>query len=159
MYFSSIFPYVVLFCFLVRGLMLNGALEGITYMFYPKVCANNVLMRIQKKLWIFDWRTCWSFHTRKAGNLGRHSGVAAGGNPGVLCFRPWLRVCYCLLIIQSQEQQLPPRCLHCLWNKLPHISAGYSRRVFCARLPCQGESHRMFSHVCFHHYVIQVTSI
>lgn len=37
MYFSSIFPYVVLFCFLVRGLLLDGALEGITYMFYPKV--------------------------------------------------------------------------------------------------------------------------
>ncbi|XP_039644805.1 sodium-dependent neutral amino acid transporter B(0)AT2-like isoform X2 [Perca fluviatilis] len=37
MYFSSIFPYVVLFCFLVRGLLLNGALEGITYMFYPKL--------------------------------------------------------------------------------------------------------------------------
>lgn len=37
MYFSSIFPYVVLFCFLVRGLMLDGALEGVTYMFYPKL--------------------------------------------------------------------------------------------------------------------------
>ncbi|XP_061613277.1 sodium-dependent neutral amino acid transporter B(0)AT2-like [Phyllopteryx taeniolatus] len=37
MYFSSIFPYVVLFCFLVRGLLLDGALEGITYMFYPKM--------------------------------------------------------------------------------------------------------------------------
>ncbi|XP_067432990.1 sodium-dependent neutral amino acid transporter B(0)AT2-like [Thunnus thynnus] len=37
MYFSSIFPYVVLFCFLVRGLMLDGALDGITYMFYPKL--------------------------------------------------------------------------------------------------------------------------
>ncbi|XP_077358759.1 sodium-dependent neutral amino acid transporter B(0)AT2-like [Festucalex cinctus] len=37
MYFSSIFPYVVLFCFLVRGLLLEGALEGITYMFYPKL--------------------------------------------------------------------------------------------------------------------------
>uniref|UniRef100_A0A3Q3VMN0 Transporter n=1 Tax=Mola mola TaxID=94237 RepID=A0A3Q3VMN0_MOLML len=37
MYFSSIFPYVVLFCFLVRGLLLDGALEGITYMFYPKL--------------------------------------------------------------------------------------------------------------------------
>lgn len=37
MYFSSIFPYVVLFCFLVRGLLLDGAFEGITYMFYPKV--------------------------------------------------------------------------------------------------------------------------
>ncbi|XP_041672145.1 sodium-dependent neutral amino acid transporter B(0)AT2-like [Cheilinus undulatus] len=37
MYFSSIFPYVVLFCFLVRGLLLDGALDGITYMFYPKL--------------------------------------------------------------------------------------------------------------------------
>ncbi|XP_034563367.1 sodium-dependent neutral amino acid transporter B(0)AT2-like [Notolabrus celidotus] len=37
MYFSSIFPYVVLFCFLVRGLLLDGALEGITYMFYPRL--------------------------------------------------------------------------------------------------------------------------
>ncbi|MEQ2210571.1 hypothetical protein XENOCAPTIV_015757 [Xenoophorus captivus] len=37
MYFSSIFPYVVLVCFLVRGLMLDGASEGIAYMFYPKV--------------------------------------------------------------------------------------------------------------------------
>ncbi|KAM9424673.1 sodium-dependent neutral amino acid transporter B(0)AT2-like [Pholidichthys leucotaenia] len=37
MYFSSIFPYVVLICFLVRGLMLDGALEGIRFMFYPKL--------------------------------------------------------------------------------------------------------------------------
>ncbi|KAJ0060094.1 hypothetical protein NL108_003928, partial [Boleophthalmus pectinirostris] len=37
MYFSSIFPYVVLFCFLVRGLMLDGAMEGIAHMFYPKI--------------------------------------------------------------------------------------------------------------------------
>nr|XP_020461916.1 sodium-dependent neutral amino acid transporter B(0)AT2-like isoform X2 [Monopterus albus]XP_020461917.1 sodium-dependent neutral amino acid transporter B(0)AT2-like isoform X2 [Monopterus albus]XP_020461918.1 sodium-dependent neutral amino acid transporter B(0)AT2-like isoform X2 [Monopterus albus] len=37
MYFSSIFPYVVLFCFLIRGLLLDGAYEGITYMFYPKL--------------------------------------------------------------------------------------------------------------------------
>ncbi|CAL8305100.1 unnamed protein product [Lota lota] len=37
MYFSSIFPYVVLFCFLVRGLLLDGAREGIVHMFYPKL--------------------------------------------------------------------------------------------------------------------------
>lgn len=37
MYFSSIFPYVVLFCFLIRGLVLDGAMEGIAYMFYPKL--------------------------------------------------------------------------------------------------------------------------
>lgn len=44
MYFSSIFPYVVLFCFLVRGLLLEGASEGIAYMFYPKVHANTILL-------------------------------------------------------------------------------------------------------------------
>ncbi|TKS91804.1 Sodium-dependent neutral amino acid transporter SLC6A17 [Collichthys lucidus] len=37
MYFSSVFPYVVLFIFLIRGLMLDGAMDGITYMFYPKL--------------------------------------------------------------------------------------------------------------------------
>uniref|UniRef100_A0AAX7V0Z5 Transporter n=1 Tax=Astatotilapia calliptera TaxID=8154 RepID=A0AAX7V0Z5_ASTCA len=37
MYFSSIFPYVVLFCFLIRGLLLDGAFEGIGFMFYPKL--------------------------------------------------------------------------------------------------------------------------
>ncbi|XP_054609510.1 sodium-dependent neutral amino acid transporter B(0)AT2-like isoform X1 [Dunckerocampus dactyliophorus] len=37
MYFSSIFPYVVLFCFLVQGFLLDGALEGVTHMFYPKL--------------------------------------------------------------------------------------------------------------------------
>lgn len=37
MYFSSVFPYAVLFIFLIRGLMLDGAMEGIAYMFYPKV--------------------------------------------------------------------------------------------------------------------------
>ncbi|KAG8007085.1 Sodium-dependent neutral amino acid transporter SLC6A17 [Nibea albiflora] len=31
------FPYVVLFIFLIRGLMLDGAMDGITYMFYPKL--------------------------------------------------------------------------------------------------------------------------
>lgn len=40
MYFSSVFPYVVLFIFLIRGLMLDGALEGVTYMFYPKVSSD-----------------------------------------------------------------------------------------------------------------------
>lgn len=37
MYFSSVFPYVVLFIFLIRGLLLEGAMDGITYMFYPKL--------------------------------------------------------------------------------------------------------------------------
>ncbi|XP_049600037.1 sodium-dependent neutral amino acid transporter B(0)AT2 isoform X1 [Syngnathus scovelli] len=37
MYFSSVFPYVVLFIFLIRGVTLDGAIEGITYMFYPRL--------------------------------------------------------------------------------------------------------------------------
>ncbi|XP_037544447.1 sodium-dependent neutral amino acid transporter SLC6A17 [Nematolebias whitei] len=37
MYFSSVFPYVVLFIFLIRGLLLDGAIDGIAYMFYPKL--------------------------------------------------------------------------------------------------------------------------
>lgn len=46
MYFSSIFPYVVLFIFLIRGLMLDGAMDGITYMFYPKVSTDSILCLI-----------------------------------------------------------------------------------------------------------------
>ncbi|XP_072915733.1 sodium-dependent neutral amino acid transporter B(0)AT2 [Hemitrygon akajei] len=37
MYFSSLFPYVVLICFLVRGLLLKGSFDGIRYMFTPKL--------------------------------------------------------------------------------------------------------------------------
>lgn len=47
MYFSSIFPYVVLICFLVRGLLLEGAMDGITYMFYPKVGAHIVCIDVE----------------------------------------------------------------------------------------------------------------
>ncbi|KAM3609479.1 uncharacterized protein V6R79_015560 [Siganus canaliculatus] len=37
MYFSSLFPYVVLICFLVRALLLNGSMDGIRHMFTPKL--------------------------------------------------------------------------------------------------------------------------
>ncbi|KAK1784681.1 hypothetical protein P4O66_003275 [Electrophorus voltai] len=37
MYFSSLFPYVVLICFLVRGLLLQGSVDGIIHMITPKV--------------------------------------------------------------------------------------------------------------------------
>ncbi|XP_035584956.1 sodium-dependent neutral amino acid transporter B(0)AT2 isoform X3 [Zalophus californianus] len=36
MYFSSLFPYVVLICFLIRALLLNGSVDGIRHMFTPK---------------------------------------------------------------------------------------------------------------------------
>lgn len=38
MYFSSLFPYVVLICFLIRALLLNGSIDGIRHMFTPEVC-------------------------------------------------------------------------------------------------------------------------
>ncbi|XP_024279869.1 sodium-dependent neutral amino acid transporter B(0)AT2 [Oncorhynchus tshawytscha] len=37
MYFSSLFPYVVLICFLVRVLLLKGSVDGIRHMFTPKL--------------------------------------------------------------------------------------------------------------------------
>ncbi len=36
-YFTALFPYVVLTIFLVRGLTLPGASAGLVHMFYPKV--------------------------------------------------------------------------------------------------------------------------
>uniref|UniRef100_A0A8W4FKJ5 Solute carrier family 6 member 15 n=1 Tax=Sus scrofa TaxID=9823 RepID=A0A8W4FKJ5_PIG len=37
MYFSSLFPYVVLLCFLIRALLLNGSVDGIRHMFTPEL--------------------------------------------------------------------------------------------------------------------------
>ncbi|XP_078497437.1 sodium-dependent neutral amino acid transporter SLC6A17 isoform X1 [Lissotriton helveticus] len=37
MYFSSLFPYVVLICFLVRSLLLKGAVDGIMHMLTPQL--------------------------------------------------------------------------------------------------------------------------
>ncbi|XP_072338024.1 sodium-dependent neutral amino acid transporter SLC6A17-like [Scyliorhinus torazame] len=37
MYFSSLFPYVVLICFLIRSLLLRGSIDGILHMFTPKL--------------------------------------------------------------------------------------------------------------------------
>uniref|UniRef100_A0A7P0TBL2 Transporter n=1 Tax=Homo sapiens TaxID=9606 RepID=A0A7P0TBL2_HUMAN len=36
-YFSSLFPYVVLICFLIRAFLLNGSIDGIRHMFTPKL--------------------------------------------------------------------------------------------------------------------------
>lgn len=65
MYFSSLFPYLVLFCFLVRGMFLKGAVDGIAHMFTPKVrllCAHtflntHVIVRISRWLKIYFLET------------------------------------------------------------------------------------------------------
>ncbi|XP_028739351.1 sodium-dependent neutral amino acid transporter B(0)AT2 [Peromyscus leucopus] len=46
MYFSSLFPYVVLVCFLIRSLLLNGSIDGIRHMFTPKL-----EMMLEPKVW------------------------------------------------------------------------------------------------------------
>lgn len=46
MYFSSVFPYVVLLCFLIRALLLNGSLDGIRHMFTPKI-----ELMLEPKVW------------------------------------------------------------------------------------------------------------
>ncbi|XP_060051477.1 sodium-dependent neutral amino acid transporter B(0)AT2 isoform X2 [Erinaceus europaeus] len=40
-YISSLLPFVVLFCFLVRALLLNGSVDGIRHMFTPKKFGND----------------------------------------------------------------------------------------------------------------------
>jgi len=37
MYFATLFPYAVLFAFFVRGITLDGAMDGVKYMFNPDV--------------------------------------------------------------------------------------------------------------------------
>ncbi|XP_037110968.1 sodium-dependent neutral amino acid transporter B(0)AT2 [Syngnathus acus] len=46
MYFSSLFPYVVLICFLVRSLLLEGSMDGIRHMFTPKL-----ELMLEAKVW------------------------------------------------------------------------------------------------------------
>ncbi|XP_051581011.1 sodium-dependent neutral amino acid transporter B(0)AT2-like [Myxocyprinus asiaticus] len=46
MYFSSLFPYVVLICFLVRALLLKGSVDGIVHMFTPKL-----EIMLESKVW------------------------------------------------------------------------------------------------------------
>lgn len=41
-YFTALFPYLVLTIFLIRGLTLPGATEGLTYLFTPKVSGSRV---------------------------------------------------------------------------------------------------------------------
>ena len=44
MYFATAFPYVVLIAFFVRATSLDGAADGISYMFSPHVSISCLLM-------------------------------------------------------------------------------------------------------------------
>lgn len=65
MYFSSLFPYVVLICFLVRALLLKGSLDGIRHMFTPKVTQHFYMLIY--KLW-----TPYVEQQGRRGRLGCH---------------------------------------------------------------------------------------
>lgn len=135
MYFSSIFPYVVLVCFLIRGLMLDGAAEGIAHMFYPKVTPGPARPEVS------PGRPLTCRRVLAAVDLGGHPGVAPGGHAGVLRSGPGLRLHHRLLLLQPQEQQLPPRRLHRLLHQLPDLAARHAGGVRRARLPRQGKGH------------------
>ncbi|XP_064876125.1 sodium-dependent neutral amino acid transporter SLC6A17-like [Oncorhynchus nerka] len=51
MYFSSLFPYVVLICFLVRGLMLKGSVDGIAHMFTPRYTPPKLEKMLEPQVW------------------------------------------------------------------------------------------------------------
>ncbi|KAA8590353.1 hypothetical protein FQN60_014287 [Etheostoma spectabile] len=51
MYFSSLFPYVVLICFLVRALLLKGSVDGIRHMFTPKAGSSAATGQWHLRLW------------------------------------------------------------------------------------------------------------
>ncbi|XP_039724908.1 sodium-dependent neutral amino acid transporter B(0)AT2 [Pteropus medius] len=46
MYFSSLFPYMVLICFLIRAFLLDGSIDGIHHMFTPKL-----EIMLEPKIW------------------------------------------------------------------------------------------------------------
>ena len=42
-YFTAIFPYIVLTIFFIRGITLRGATAGLAHMFSPKVFSDKIL--------------------------------------------------------------------------------------------------------------------
>ena len=73
-YFTALFPYIVMTIFFIRGITLKGAGAGLAHMFYPKVLRNWVHMilsalnltyyfaktifRLLQIKFIFRWRNC-----------------------------------------------------------------------------------------------------
>lgn len=123
MYFSSVFPYVVLFIFLIRGLLLDGAMDGVAYMFYPKVGAFFFVACFVCDI-CFQFKSAWL--RLAGGNLGERAGVAAGGHPGL--FRPGtrLRLGYRVFLLQPGAQQLPQGRHHGLRHQLHDLCIGHA---------------------------------
>lgn len=90
MYFSSVFPYVVLFIFLIRGMLLDGAIDGITYMFYPKVSRQDMFSSRKSVLRnligsFFSMRSSVIFHSLRFGGTYR-----CGARQLHRCFLHWV---------------------------------------------------------------------
>ena len=64
-YFTALFPYLVLTIFFFRGITLKGASEGLIHMFTPKVGSMFMVKLIWRGLYFFTsppiiprWRCC-----------------------------------------------------------------------------------------------------
>lgn len=45
-YFTALFPFVIMIIFLVRAVTLSGFYYGLIYLFWPKVCGNVIFVFI-----------------------------------------------------------------------------------------------------------------
>ncbi len=78
-----------------------------------------------------------------AGDLGWCSGVASGGDSGVLRSGFGFWFCDRVLFLQPAEQQLPSRRVHRVWSQLHDICSGHAGGVCCAGLQSQNHRHRV----------------
>lgn len=136
MYFSSVFPYVVLFIFLIRGLLLDGAMDGVTYMFYPKV---GMFVCLFLSLWylLSIEVTDAAWLRLVGGNLGECASVASGGHPSLFCPGTWLWLRDRIFLLQPSAQQLPQGRHHGLWHQLHDVSVGHASGFRHPGVPCQ----------------------
>ena len=57
-YFTAMFPYIVLTIFFFRGITLKGATAGLAHMFTPKVLKKSTAVAF--RAFPFRWKCCWS---------------------------------------------------------------------------------------------------
>lgn len=70
-------------------------------------------------------------------DLAWGAGLAAGCHSSFLCSRSGLRICDCLLLLQPNQQQLPPGRPHGFRHQLHDLSPGLARHLHGPRLPSQ----------------------